>query len=68
MNTSRVAKRNRSAKPPMISAGVITAKVIWNSANTGSGIVPLTLSTVTPAKNSLSSPPMKALPSEKVRL
>ena len=32
----------RSAKPPMTSAGVMTAKVIWNMKNTLSGTVPVT--------------------------
>ena len=30
----------RSAKAPVISAGVMMAKVIWNIMNTDSGMVP----------------------------
>ena len=32
----------RSAKAPVISAGVMIAKVIWNITNTDSGIVKAT--------------------------
>jgi hypothetical protein len=49
----------RSAKPPMTSAGVITAKVIWNMKKTLSGTVPETASRVTPARKALSRLPMK---------
>lgn len=61
----------RSAKPPTMSAGVMIAKVIWNIANTVSGIEPLTASCVTPARNALSRPPIQAFappPSPKARL
>ena len=60
----------RSAKPPMTSAGVMMAKVIWNMKNRVSGMVPLSASRVTPSRKALSSPPMKgcaAPPSENVR-
>ena len=50
----------RSAKAPTISAGVMTAKVIWKVVNTVSGMVPVMASTVTPARNALPSPPTKA--------
>ena len=53
----------RSAKAPTISAGVITAKVIWKAMNRYSGSatpsvkVAAVESTVTPARNSLPKPP-----------
>ena len=37
LNSSRNGNVTRSGKAPTISAGVITAKVIWNSAKTPSG-------------------------------
>ena len=36
----------RSAKPPMTSAGVMMAKVIWNMKNRVSGMVPVSASRV----------------------
>ena len=57
MNRSTALNFMRSAKAPTISAGVMMAKVIWNVMNTDSGMVPLMESTVTPARNILSSPP-----------
>src|SRR3712207_422122 len=51
----------RSAKPPITSAGVITAKVSWNMTNTVSGIVPASESRVTPIKNSLLGAPISPL-------
>ena len=59
MKPSTALKRMRSAKPPITSAGVMIAKVIWNIANTVSGTVPLTASRVTPARNALPRLPMK---------
>jgi len=59
----------RSAKPPMTSAGVMMAKVIWNMKNRVSGMVPVSASRATPSMNALSKPPIKACaapPSEKV--
>src|SRR4051794_554515 len=58
-NHNTAEKRMRSAKPPITSAGVITAKVIWNMKYTLSGTVPDTESHVTPARNALSKLPMK---------
>ena len=63
-------KRIRSAKPPTMSAGVIIAKVIWNSAKTLSGMVPEAVSSPIYASKILSRPPMKAFsepPSPKAR-
>ena len=57
MNRSAALNFMRSAKAPTISAGVMIANVIWNVMNTDSGMVPLMESTVTPARNILSSPP-----------
>ena len=48
----------RSANAPTISAGVMIAKVIWNVANTDSGIVPISESTPTPPMKALPKPPM----------
>ncbi len=42
----------RSANAPVISAGVMIAKVIWKVMNTLSGIVPLSASVVMPLRNS----------------
>jgi hypothetical protein len=36
---STAENRMRSAKPPMTSAGVMMAKVIWNMKNSVSGMV-----------------------------
>jgi hypothetical protein len=47
----------RSAKAPTMSAGVMIAKVIWKVMKTVSGIVPLSESLPTPARNALESPP-----------
>ncbi len=64
----------RSTKPPITSAGVIAAKVIWKQTNAYSGIaMPLVnvsevVSVVTPDRNILDRPPMKALPEVKARL
>jgi len=61
----------RSAKPPMTSAGVMIAKVIWNMKKTVSGTVPDTEARVTPDRNALSRPPMNACsgpPSPKVNV
>ena len=44
----------------MMSAGVMIAKVSWYIANTVSGIVPASDPRVTPARNALPSPPMRA--------
>ncbi len=58
----------RSAKPPTTSAGVIAAKVSWNITNTVSGIPPETLSSPTPARKALDSPPMNPDPGVNARL
>jgi hypothetical protein len=59
----------RSAKAPIISAGVMMANMPWNITKTYSGIVPdsesgVTLESPMPFERS----PMKALPSPKARL
>ena len=58
MNTRTAENFMRSTKAPMIKTGVMTAKVNWNVKNTVSGIVPLSVSGPTPAKNILSRPPI----------
>ena len=68
MNQSMAENFMRSANAPRMRAGVITAKVIWKVMKTVSGMVPLIASTVTPARNSLPNPPMKALPSSNAML
>ena len=68
MNTSMAENFIRSANAPTMSAGVMTANVIWNVMNTVSGIVPLSASTVTPLRNIFESPPTNAFPSSKARL
>ena len=55
----------RSAKAPTISAGVITANVIWKTMNRYSGMTTPSVkvadveSTVTPERNTLPTPPQK---------
>ena len=44
MNQSSAENFMRSAKAPVISAGVMIAKVIWKIMKTLSGIVPLSAS------------------------
>ncbi len=68
MNRSSAPNFMRSAKAPTVSAGVMIAKVIWKVANTDSGIVPTTESTVTPDMNALSSPPITRPGVSKARL
>ena len=58
----------RSAKAPVMSAGVMIANVIWNSTKTVSGMVPEIEPTVTFLSRALERPPTKALPSENDRL
>ncbi len=58
----------RSAKAPIISAGVMMANMPWNMTKTYSGMVPESVSAVIPESPSLPRPPMKALPSAKARL
>ena len=60
MNQSIAENFMRSANAPVISAGVMIAKVIWNVMKTLSGIVPLSESTVMPLRNRRAKPPMKA--------
>ena len=48
----------RSTIAPMISAGVMMAKVIWKVKKTSSGMVPVRLSLPTPASRALLRPPM----------
>ena len=54
----------------MISAGVIAAKVSWNTTNTYSGMTPFNVSGLMPARNAWLKPPTMALklPSLKARL
>jgi len=55
----------RSTNEPTMSAGVMTANVIWNRTHSASGMVPLRVDMVTPCRNDLSSPPtMDASPLE----
>ena len=49
----------RSTMAPIMSAGVIMANVIWYKTQSASGIVPATEDMETPAKPTLSRPPMK---------
>mmetsp|Transcript_5246 Transcript_5246/g.20412 ORF Transcript_5246/g.20412 Transcript_5246/m.20412 type:complete len:238 (+) Transcript_5246:576-1289(+) len=49
----------RSTSAPIMSAGVMIANVIWYNTHSASGIVPATDAAVTPAKPTLSQPPMK---------
>ena len=58
----------RSATAPVISAGVMMAKVIWNVMNTDSGMVPVIESTVRPLRNNRPKPPTNADPSLNARL
>ena len=51
----------RSTNAPIMSAGVITANVIWYSAQSASGSVSWRVSLVMPARNALSSPPTREL-------
>ncbi len=69
MNHSIAENFMRSAKAPTISAGVMIAKVSWNTENTVSGIDPLSDSTPTPAMNALPRPPTNPpMSSPKARL
>ena len=60
----------RSALAPRTMPAVMRANVIWKIANSRSGtyaLVPPIVDAETPLKNTLSRPPMMALPSEKAR-
>ena len=59
MKRSMALNRTRSAKEPMMSAGVITAKVSWNMQKTVSGTDPRKASRPTPARNAFDRPPTK---------
>ena len=59
MNSSMALNRTRSANEPMMSAGVMTAKVSWNMEKTVSGTEPCSESRPMPAKKAFPSPPMK---------
>jgi hypothetical protein len=48
----------RSAKAPTISAGVMIAKVIWNTKKRTSGMPPERVSPSTPLRKTLPKPPM----------
>ena len=60
MNTNIDENFMRSAKAPVISAGVMMAKVIWKVMKTDSGIVPCKVSLLMPARNAFEKPPMNA--------
>ena len=60
MNSSIAPNRTRSANAPMMSAGVMIAKVSWNMANTVSGMEPVSAPRGTFARNALPSPPTTA--------
>ena len=47
----------RSAKAPVIRAGVMIANVIWKVMNTDSGMVPERLSAPMPARKARPKPP-----------
>ncbi len=68
MNQSIAENFIRSAKAPVISAGVMIAKVIWKVMNTLSGMVPLSESTVMPFRKNRPRSPMNAPSPEKARL
>jgi hypothetical protein len=58
----------RSANAPVMSAGVMIAKVIWKIMNTVSGMTPEIDPTVTFLTRMLLKLPMMALPSVKAML
>ena len=61
----------RSAKAPVMSAGVITAKLIWNIMNTVSGMVAARrgrMPASRPARKKRERPPTKLVPGVKARL
>jgi hypothetical protein len=57
----------RSAKAPQISAGVMMAKVIWNTMNRLSGMVPVRLSAARPLRKRRLASPRKAPCPEKAK-
>ena len=67
MNSSTAENFIRSAKAPMMRAGVMQAKVIWKMTKASSGMlvsfekVPTSVAGVTPASMSLPNPPKKGL-------
>lgn len=67
-NQSIAENLMRSAKPPTTSAGVMTAKVIWNIANSDSGMVPLSVSSPMPDNMTRDRSPMNPLPPLNARL
>ena len=67
-NSTTAENFMRSAKAPTMRAGVIAAKVIWKQTNTYSGMVPLSVSLVMPARKALEKPPKSAPPSLKARV
>ena len=56
MNTIIAENFIRSANAPTMSAGVMMANVSWNIWKTDSGMVPHSVSTSTPERNSLPKP------------
>ena len=70
MKMSSGPKRKRSTKAPIISAGVMMAKVIWNMKKTVSGmVVPAAIaSRGTPSRSALSRLPIQSPAPLKARL
>ena len=60
MNITSALNFIRSAKAPVISAGVMIAKVIWNIRKTVSGMVVATAASPLPSVNGLSQ--LSAMP------
>ena len=58
MNRSIAENFMRSTNAPMISAGVMIAKVAWKVKNTDSGMVSVRLSLLTPLSIALDKPPI----------
>jgi hypothetical protein len=57
MKTRYAENRIRSANAPAMSAGVITANIIWNAANAMCGTVPRSTIAI-PCRPTKSNPPM----------
>ena len=65
MNRTKALNRLRSAKAPVIRAGVIAANIIWKPAKSTNGTVVAYVSDgsrPTPLKNAKSSPPIRPSP------
>jgi hypothetical protein len=62
VNTTNALKRLRSANDPVMSAGVMTANIIWKTMNASAGTEPAYSgfgSWPTPLSAAQSSPPMR---------